>query len=151
MIRKVTPNDIADLKVVLNSIELFPAEMLDDMIADYFNNPESEDIWLSKIQDGKAVAIGFCTPEQLTMGTFNLKAIGVLQNLQGQGIGGEMMDFLEDYLKNLGHRILIVDTSGLAAFEATRQFYVKKGYTLAATLKDFWEEGDDKVTFWKKL
>ncbi len=39
------------LKEVLNKVELFPAEMLDDMISDYFNNPETEEVWFTSIQD----------------------------------------------------------------------------------------------------
>lgn len=150
-IRKVIKNDIEGLKTVLNSIELFPAEMLDDMILDYFNNPNTEDIWLTVLQNDKPVAIGYCAPEKLTDGTYNLYAIGVHRDLQGKGIGGEMMTFIENHLKNAGHRILIVETSGTAEFELTRAFYAKRSYTKEATIRDFWKEGDDKVIFWKRL
>lgn len=43
-IRKVIKSDLEGLKHVLDTIELFPAEMLDDMISDYFENPVSEEI-----------------------------------------------------------------------------------------------------------
>ena len=42
-IRKIKEEDIPYLKEVLNSIELFPADMLDDMISDFFNDPASLD------------------------------------------------------------------------------------------------------------
>lgn len=150
-IRPVIKSDLPALKQVLDSIELFPSEMLEDMISDYFNNPETTQIWFTAVRDEVPISIGFCAPEQLTTGTFNLYAIGVLNTLQGQGIGSQMMDYLEDTLRKKGHRILIVETSGTADFELTRTFYLKKNYTLEATIRDFWMEGDDKVIFWKKL
>ena len=52
-IRHATKRDIEALKRVLDTIELFPSEMLDDMMHDYFENPASEDIWLTTIQDLK--------------------------------------------------------------------------------------------------
>lgn len=74
-IRKVEKEDIEALKEVLNSIELFPAEMLDDMISNYFNNPNSEDIWFTKTENDVPVSIAYCAPEQLTEGTYNLYAL----------------------------------------------------------------------------
>jgi len=150
-IRKVIKSDLADLKEVLNTIELFPAEMLEDMISNYFNHPETADIWFTATQDEKPIAIGFCAPEKMTEGTYNLYAIGIKKDLQGQGIGGAMMTYIEDDLKSKGHRILLVETSGSADFELTRAFYLKKGYTKEATIRDFWQAGEDKVIFWKKL
>lgn len=149
--RFVRKEDLKALKQVLDSIDLFPSEMLDEMIDEYLSNPNSEDIWFTKIIDNQPVSIGYCAPEQLTKGTFNLYAIGVRKDLQGNGIGGEMMTFLEAHLKALGHRILIVDTSGTQEFELTRKFYFDRNYTHEATIRDFWGEGDDKMTFWKRL
>lgn len=150
-VRKVIKEDIPHLKAVLNSIELFPSSMLDEMISGYLNNAESEDIWFTAIEKGEPIAIGFCAPEKLTEGTFNLYAIGVKNNIQGKGIGSQMMSFIENYLREKGHRILIVDTSGTDDFISTRKFYKKLNYTQEAVIRDFWSEGDDKVTFWKKL
>jgi len=150
-IRKVVKQDGAALKEVLNSIELFPAEMLDDMISDYFNNPESQDIWFTATQNDQPIAIGYCAPEKLTEGTYNLFAIGVRNDIQGKGIGRKMMAYLEDQLKQNGNRILIVETSGTDDFKLTRKFYENLNYTKEAVIRDFWAAGDDKVIYWKKL
>jgi len=150
-VRPVAQSDVAQLKEVLNSIELFPSEMLDDLIFDYFNNPASQEIWFIATESDKSVAFGFCVPEELTVGTFNLKAIGVQSDLQGSGIGASMMAYLENRLKAGGHRILIVDTSSTPAFDKTRRFYEKLHYHKEAVIRDFWNEGDDKVMYWKKL
>lgn len=150
-IRKVEKSDIAGLKEVLDSSELFPSEMLEDMISDYLENPESEEIWFTMVKDKETLALGYCAPEKLTEGTYNLYAIAVRKGLQGKGVGSEMMAYIEERLRSMGHRILIVDTSGTAEFESTRKFYLKLGYTLEATIRDFWAEGDDKVVFWKRL
>jgi len=149
--RLVVPDDITGLKAVLDSISLFPPEMLEELIHDYFQNPATEDIWFTTTESGTPVSIGYCAPEKLTSGTYNLYAIGVRADVQGRGTGKMMMGFLENYLRNQGHRILIVETSGTEAFALTRKFYEQLNYTREAVIRDFWQEGDDKVVYWKKL
>lgn len=150
-IRKIQKEDLNHLKSVLDSIELFPSEMLEDMIADYFENQETQDIWFTATNDDIPISIGYCAPEKLTEGTFNLYAIGVQSDFQGKGIGHKMMTYLEDQLKGQGHRILIVETSGLDEFQGTRKFYESLQYNKEAVIRDFWKDGDDKVVYWKKL
>ena len=150
-VRAVQINDVESLMEVLDSIELFPSEMLDDMIEDYFSNEESMDIWFTAVKDGIPISLGYCAPERLTESTFNLYAIGVRKDLQGEGIGMKMMGYLEDVLKEKGDRILIVETSGSDDFRLTRLFYEKLGYTKEAVIRDFWTAGDDKVIYWKKI
>ncbi len=151
MIRPIKKEDLPALKEVLDTIELFPSEYLDDMISDYFNNPETEDIWFTFTEEDKAVSLAYCAPEKFTEGTFNLYAIGVKKDCQGKGLGGKMMDYLEKELKTAGHRVLIVETSSSSDLELTREFYLKQGYKQVAVLPDFWTEGEDKVVFWKKM
>lgn len=50
-IRKVQANDIDALKAFLDSSERFPSELLEGMIADYFNKPNSQDIWFTVTED----------------------------------------------------------------------------------------------------
>jgi ribosomal protein S18 acetylase RimI-like enzyme len=150
-IRKVTKEDLKGIKEVLDSSELFPSEYLDDMIADYFNNPSTVDIWFIAIENNMCIALGYCIPEKLTDGTYNLLAIAVRKEFQGKGIGHLMMNFIEQLLKENNRRLLIVETSSGEQYDLTRKFYLKLNYLPTAVIKDFWNEGEDKIVFWKKL
>jgi ribosomal protein S18 acetylase RimI-like enzyme len=150
-IRAVEKADIIDLKIVVDSNELFPSEYLDEMINDYFNNLESQDIWFTYIDKDKPVAIGYCVPEKLTDGTYNMLAIGVAKEFQRQGIASDMMNYIENILKKADGRILIVETSSDDAQEGARNLYKKIGYTQVATIKDFWKDGENKIVFWKRI
>lgn len=150
-VRSIVQNDLPQLKKVLDTLDLFPSEYLDDMISDYLTNPDTEDIWFTYTQENVPVSIGYCAPEKFTEGTYNLYAIGVKTDIQGAGIGAKMMGYIESHLKAQGHRILIVETSSAHGYESSRKFYEDQAYTHEATIRDFWSEGDDKVIFWKKL
>ena len=150
-IRPVISTDTDELKKVLDSSELFPSEYLDEMISDYLNNSETQDIWFTYTDNNRPVAIGYCVPEKLTDGTYNLLAIGVSQDSQRKGVASEMMKYIEQLLKQKDGRILIVETSSDDAQIAARKFYQNIGYTQEAVIRDFWKDGDDKIVFWKKL
>ncbi len=151
LIRKIEKNDLPHLKNVIDSTGLFPSELLDDMIADYFNNSNSPDIWLTLEVDEAPVVIAYCAPERLTSGTYNLYLIAVLKDHQGKGLGASMMQYIEQMLKEQGHRVLLVETSGLPEFELTRRFYDKSNYQREAVIREFYQKGEDKIIFLKKL
>ena len=149
-IRPITPHDIPLLKIVIDANSLFPPEMLDEMIGDYFNNKNSKDCWFT-YDDVKPVAIGYCAPERMTEGTWNLYLIAVHPEHQGKGIGTSMMYYIEQALANCGERMLLVETSGLDSFEGTREFYRKCGYKQEAQIREFYQVGEDKIVFRKLL
>lgn len=148
-IRPVVIDDIPHLKAVITTSDLFPADLLDDMIAPYLVG-EDESIWLTGHGD-QPTFVAFCAPEQMTEGTWNLYLIAVYADLQSKGYGRQIMAHLENQLANQGARILLVETSGLPEFERTRSFYHQVGYTEEARIRDFYKAGEDKVVFWKKL
>jgi len=121
------------------------------MISDYFQNESSEDIWLTGVYQDVPIAIVYCAPERMTEGTYNLYLIAVHKVHQGQGIGAQLIGYIEDFLIEKGHRVLLVETSGSPDFEITRKFYEKNGYLKEATIRDFYKEGKDKFIFYKKL
>ena len=150
-IRAVQKADLDELKRVVDSSGLFPSEYLDEMISDYFNNPDTEEIWFMYADHNQPMAIGYCVPEKLTMGTYNLLAIGVGEDFQRHGIASEMMKYIEQFLRHRGGRLLVVETSSDDAQVGARNLYEKLGYTQSALIKDFWRDGEDKIVFSKKL
>lgn len=149
--RPTNSGDIPSLKRVLDGTELFPSDLLPEMVSGFLSDRGSEDLWLT-CEDSNA-AIGFCyaAPEQLTEGTWNMLAIAVLPSSQGSGAGSAIVKGLESRLREKGGRVLIAETSGSDAFAQTRKFYRKNGYVEEARIRDFWAPGDDKIVFWKAL
>ena len=150
-IRKIKREDLASLKEVIDTSDLFPSEYLDEMIQPFFSNVDSSDIWLTQEHKGKPISIAYCAPERMTEGTFNLYLIAVHKNYQSRGLGAELIKYLEERLAAEGVRVLIVETSGLDDFERTRNFYDQQGYHREAVIRDFYQEGENKVVFWKRL
>lgn len=153
-VRPSKADDIAPLQAVLDGTELFPSEMLPDMIGGFLNpssGDEPSDLWLTATLDGEPMGLCFAKPEDLTDGTWNMLALAVLPSNQGAGLGAHMTSACETAVKERGARILIVDTSGTDDFALTREFYEKQRYEPEARIRDYWAEGDDKVTLRKKL
>lgn len=148
--RAFTRSDIEAAKNIIDDTEMFPSEMLDDMATPFFDDESSQDLWFVACTD-EVVGVAYCASERMTDGTWNLLLIAINPNCQGQGIGKQFMDYIEQQIKNIPARILLVETSGLAEFEATRRFYPQCGYTQVACIPDYYEAGDDKVVFLKKL
>jgi ribosomal protein S18 acetylase RimI-like enzyme len=150
-IQHVTINDIEGLKKVVDSSGLFPSSYLDEMISDYLNNAHSKEIWITYFENNIPSAIGYCAPEKLTNGTYNLLAIGVSKESQRNGIATKMLSYIEQLLKLKDGRILIIETSSDKAQIEARKFYKKNGYIQMSIIKDFWDDGEDKIIFSKKL
>jgi len=154
MIRFSKRDDIPSLISLSEASGLFPPDhlgILRDMLTEFFDaGDELERFWLTD-DEGDAVGVVFCEPELMTNGTWNLRLIAVAPELQGQGRGTTLLSQTERILSQRGARILIVDTSGTDDFALVREFYRKCGYTEEARIRDFFDSGDDKITFRKSL
>ena len=149
-IRMPTPADLPGIKLILQDTGLFPPEMLEEMIEPFLDASTQHERWLVCEDDTDGVfGFSYTRLEQLTEGAWNLLAIGLCSEHQGRGLGTKLIEEVERSLA--GERILIVETSSLDAFEGTRHFYRRRGYTQEAVIRDYWAEGDDKVIFWKRL
>jgi ribosomal protein S18 acetylase RimI-like enzyme len=149
-VRATRPEDLPALRSVIDSTGLFPGEMLDDMTAPFLMGVDSADRWLT-LDDGEPIGVAYFAPERMTVGTWNLLLIAIRSDRQGQGLGRRLTDAVEMALANDGQRILLVETSGLPEFERTRAFYDGREYQREALIRDFYQDGEDKVVFWKRL
>ncbi|MCV6593962.1 MAG: GNAT family N-acetyltransferase [Silicimonas sp.] len=150
IIKATSRDDIAGLQTVLDGTGLFPGEMLPDMLAPALAG-QTEAFWLTCQIDGEAVGLCYTEPEDLTDGTWNMRALAVRPDLHGKRLGAALVRAAEQHLKDMGQRILIVDTSGTEEFARTRRFYAQNGYEEEARVRDYWADGDDKVIFRKAL
>ena len=148
-IRRPDASDLPDIQLVLSETELFPPDMLSEMIEPFLTGSVGDERWLVCDTSEGVDGFSYVRREPLTAGTWNLLAIGFRREHQGAGYGARLIAEVERSL--VGERILIVDTSSLDQFEATRHFYESCGYVQASVIRDYWADGDDKVTFWKRL
>jgi GNAT superfamily N-acetyltransferase len=147
-IRPACQEDIDAIASIAGATGLFPPEMLGDMIAGYLDGAKA-DIWLTAIIGDQPVGFGFCEPERMTSGTWNLLAIGVMPDRQSHGVGARLLRHLETQLAQAGHRLLLVETIDAPEFSRTRTFYLANGFVEEARIRDFYEAGADKLVFWK--
>lgn len=100
-----------------------------------------------------AVLVGYAcfgaTP--CTLGTFDLYWIAVDKARQGLGIGKTLVRAVEDAVRADGGRLVLIETGGKPSYAAQRAFYAAAGYVEVARVPDFYEDGDDRVIYRKKL
>ncbi len=152
MIRETLPDDKdALLAIVQESGQFDEASMayVTQTLEDHLNQG-SDALWFTAYDD-EPVGVAYCAPEPVTVGTWNLLMLWIKQGKQGQGHGSALITQVEKALVDRGGRLLIVETSGLPAFETARTFYHKAGFTQEARIKDFFELGDDKLVYTKPL
>ncbi len=87
----------------------------------------------------------------LTRGTWDIYWIAVDRSHQGQGIGKQLMQFAEGEIQRHGGRLVLAETSSQELYEPTRQFYLRLKYHEVSRIPDFYDVGDDRVTFAKFL
>lgn len=82
-----------------------------------------------------------------TVSSFDLYWIAVHESQRGRGLGRVLLERSEDIIRGMGGARVYIETSGRAQYEPTRGFYLRCGYTLAATLPDFYAPGDAKLVY----
>ncbi len=149
-IRPTQQADIPGMRKVLAETELFPQDMLGNLLGPYLDGP-GEDIWLCAFQGDALKGFAYTVRAEMTEGTWNMLALGVRKHVQGKGLGAALVAATEDALRSHAAHLLIVDTSGTDAFADARTFYLARGFEEEARIRDYWAPGDDKITFRKAL
>lgn len=149
-IRELNRDDLSSLELVLEKTGLFPPELLRPMAEPWLSGT-ADHRWLVAAHAERAVGFAYAEPERMTEGTFNLLAIAVDPEMQGRGFGKALVADLAERLRAKGGRVLLVETSSLPGYAATRAFYEGLGFTQEARIRDFYRAGEDKIVFWTSL
>ena len=90
-------------------------------------------------------------PIGCTVGSFDVYWIIVDPEFHGQGIGRWLLQQTEQQLICRNARLVCIETSNKPQYLPTRRFYERCGYQVAAIVKDFYDDGDDKVVMVRDL
>ncbi|NQT31656.1 MAG: GNAT family N-acetyltransferase [Deltaproteobacteria bacterium] len=134
--------------------EFKPAEVVvaEEVIDSYLADPAGSG-FNTLVAEADSVITGYISygPTPLTEGTWDVYWMAVLVPEQGKGVGGALLAYAEDRIKEAGGRLIIIETSSQPGYEKTRRFYLNHGYETIAHLPDFYAPGDDKLILQKRL
>lgn len=150
-IRPATGEDLDTLSCLVEKVELMPGDMLAQSMAPFFdNNPDNELCMIAEL-GSEIVGFYYARQEEMADKVWNMLIIAIDNNVQGQGLGRQLVAHLEQQLREQNQRMLMIDTSSDAQFKSTQQFYKNLGYKHVATIPNYWMKGEDKITFIKQL
>jgi len=90
-------------------------------------------------------------PTPCSVHTFDIYWIAVARTQQRMGIGSLLLKSCEQRIREMGGRLLLIETSGHESYQSTRLFYEANDYLAIATIPDFYDQDDPRVTFMKRL
>lgn len=102
-------------------------------------------------EDGQVAGYVCYGPITVTLYSYDLYWIVVHPQHQGRGLGRRLMAEAERRIAQQGGRQVYIETSSLPTYESTRVFYARCGYSLEATIQDFYAPGDDKLVYVRRL
>ena len=154
--RILSRTDRSQLQRLLSRIAEFDQDdqhLALELVDTALENPDQKDYYFVLAYDDANQILGYACygPTPITDRTFDLYWIAVDPGFAGQGIGSRILKVVEEKISEVSGRMLVIETSSAPRYELTRKFYLKNGYVLAETLKDFFQEGEDRVTYLKKF
>jgi ribosomal protein S18 acetylase RimI-like enzyme len=155
MIRTTLQSETAVLLQIAEGTGVFkPIEIvaLREVLDDYHDgNQHAGHRALTLELDGQPVGFAYYAPTPMTDRTWHLYWIFVRKTGQARGLGSQLLKHVETDITSAGGRVFLIETSSLPSYDPTRKFYIKHDYEQAATIRDFYADGDDQVIFRKRL
>jgi len=107
--------------------------------------------WMKITDENRMVAFANYGKNDFSVHSWELYWIAVHQNSRSKKFGSILLKAIEDDVRKMGGKILWIETSGRPLYTSTEGFYLRNGYELHASLKDFYGPGDPKQIYSKVL
>jgi len=129
----------------------FEVVVAEEVCDSYLSDPASG--YHALVADWDGVPAGYICfgPTPLTVGTWDIYWVAVLQAKRGHGLGKALMRAAEKGMAEADARLILLETSSKAEYEDARRFYLLLGYEEVCRVPDFYDRGDDKLVYWKRL
>ncbi len=153
--RPPSPKDRARVAEAVTATGMFRSDEVDvalEVFDDYCRAPGQDYHALAAYEgSGELAGFAFFGRTPCTVGTWDLYWIVVHPQAQGRGAGRGLLERAEKQMRDAGARMCAIETSSREDYEATRRFYLACGYQEVARIADFYDAGDDRVTYTKQF
>ena len=105
---------------------------------------EPKDYYLTREEEGRLIAL---LHAQQVLGNIHIKALVVDKEHQKKGLGASLLAELEEKAEKVGVNSITLSTKSYQA----KDFYIKQGYEIYASLADVPQKGITKYHFIKRL
>jgi len=148
---EVRPADIAAVRQIVESAGLFRPGEIDvavELVQTCLDKGAASGYeFVFAEQKGQVVAYACFGRNALTVQSWDLYWIAVEKSIQGHGLGRVLLEHVQQHIARAGGGRVYIETSHRADYQATRGFYERCGYKLAAVLDDFYAPGDSKAIY----
>jgi ribosomal protein S18 acetylase RimI-like enzyme len=154
-VRRLTLQDKPSVMAILRDthefkpVEVQVAEELMDCYLD--QGTDSGYITLVAEVDSKVLGYVCYGPTPITEGTWDVYWMAVSRRAQRMGVGTALLSAVESDIMDAKGRLILIETSSKTDYVKAQNFYVRQGYELVSRIADFYEPGDDKLTYLKRI
>jgi GNAT superfamily N-acetyltransferase len=124
-----------------------------ELVDVFLEKPDQDDYHpFVLVEDDATIGAYACFGKNpMTAGTFDLYWLATRLDRHGRGYGRAIVAFVEARVLEMGGYLLVIETSSKESYGTTRAFYDRIGCTLAAQLPDYYDLGDDKLVYLRRL
>lgn len=153
MIRSIKPSDVEGLEKLLKKIPNFneaEVKVAMELIEITVNNPDQTDYNIFVYEEDGRILGYHCTGKRpLTDAVYDLYWIVADPEHSGKGIGKNLLEHAENFVKERKGRWILAETSSKESYLSTQSFYLRNNYTIISEIKDFYSVGDNLLIFGK--
>ncbi len=104
-------------------------------------------------KDGEIIATGGVRENKYGSGGYEMDAdyIAVHKNYRRKGLGKEILQQIEKYVKSQGGRYIHVLSCDIESYGPAREMYKSVGYKEVSHIPDYYVEGEGRIDFFKKI
>lgn len=151
-IGRIEPGDREAIRALVAGTRAFKPHEVDvamELVDIALTQKDQDDYhpYVLREDDGTVAAYACFGKNPMTKATYDLYWIATRADRMGKGYGRAMVAFVVGEIRRAGGKLLVIETSSQESYGSTRIFYDRIGATLAATLPDYYDEGDDKLIY----
>ena len=151
----VLPSDVQHINEIVRSTGFFredeiliAIELIEERLS---KGTESGYEFVFAEIEGKPAAYSCYGRIPCSLISYDLYWIVTHEQYRNHGIGRALLKKTEEQIIKEGGKSIYVETSSKPMYQPTCAFYEKNNYELKTRFEDFYEEGDDKLIYWKKI